>query len=195
MNILTTQTNNYENEFSWVQIGELSDENDKIFWRLANEMMGLDEHLTPKFSMFKGISVPIIPGTKNTFEDFKSLVDLFQPQDVQKDGYMTEDEFFIKIGFFKIVDNPEFGKIPEPEFEDYDDTKKYQKACQKYRDSLIRRIQVVDSTKITKPIEEYLEERGYSGCYDKEEGKIFYNKRLYEGHMRFKNKEQAKKHL
>ena len=89
--------------------------------------------------------------------------------------------------------------MPDPfiiqKYEDYNDVKKYQEACKKYNDSLIRRITVVDRTKITKPIEEYLEENDYSGCYDKEEGKIFYNQRLYEGHMRFKNKEQPKKHL
>ena len=195
MNILTTQTNNYENEFSWIQLGELSEENEKIFWKLVNEMMDLDERTASKFTTYRGISVPIVPGTRGTFDDFKLLVDHFKPQDVQKDGYMTEDEFFIKMGFSMVIDNPEYGKVPEPEYEDYNDVKKYQEACKKYNDSLIRRITVVDRTKITKPIEEYLEERGYSGCYDKEEGKIFYNKRLYEGHMRFKNKEQAKKHL
>lgn len=196
-NILTTQTNNYEDSFSWISIGELSEENSEIFWRLVNEMLVLDEKMAPKFTTYKGISVPIVPGTKDPFEEFKPLIDLLKPQDVQKDGYMTVDEFFLNCtDCWIVINNPNYGKVQEPQFEDYDNIKDYYKACQEYDEiSAKRRIKIVDRTKIIKPIEEYLEEAGYSGCYDKEEGKIFYNQRLYDGHMRYKSNQEPKKHL
>lgn len=193
-NILTTQTNNYENDYSWISIGELSEENNEIFWNLANEMANKDERIEPKFTIYKGLSVPIIPGSKDTFDDFKPLVDMLRPQDVQKDGYMTKEEFFINYtDCWKVIDNPEYEKISEPEYEDYTSILEYQKACEAYIDSISKRkIKVIDESKVTKPIEEYLNEAGYSECYDEEEGKIFYNRRLYEGHMRYKEHNKIK---
>lgn len=197
MNILTTHTNDYDNDFSWVAIGELSYENQKIFWEYVNKTMSLDEKSFPKASNNRSFSVPIKPGTKDTFDDFKPLVDMLKYQDVQKDGYMTIDEFYLNCtDCWDIIDNPEYNPLPEPNYEDYSDPIEYGRAYDRYAESMnVRsRIRVVDKSKITKPLEEYLEETGYSGCYDEEEGKIFYNRRLYEGHMRYKNGE-PKKHL
>lgn len=194
MNIITTHTNNYDNDFSWVAIGELSEENKKVFWERANKDSILDERLYPKFTLFSAFSIPVKPGTKDTFDDFKSLVDLLKPQDVQKDGYMSIEEFYINCtDCWKIIDNPCYGTILEPQYENYSDIHEYQKAYEIYNSSLTRRIKVIDESKITRPLEEYLEEAGYSGCYDALEGKIFYTRRLYEGHMRYKNNEE--KHL
>lgn len=196
MNIITTHTNNYENDFSWVAIGMLSEENEKIFWENVNKYGVLDERKEPKLTAFRAFSVPIMPGTKDTFDDFKPLIDLLKPQDVQKDGYMTIDEFYINCtDCWKIIDNPDYDPLPEPKYEDYISPQEYSKAYDRYAESMNirRRIKVVDKEKITKPLEEYLEETGYSGCYDEDEGKIFYTRRLYEGHMRYKNREE--KHL
>ena len=197
-NILTTQTNNYENDYSWIQIGKLSEENRKIFYGYANAMSTKEETKEPKVSVVRGFSVPVIPGTRDTFEDFKPLVDLLKPQDVQKDGYITIEEFYINYtDCWDLIDNPEYHPLPEPNYEDYSDPIEFGKAYDMYAESMNvrRRIKVVDEGKITKPIEEYLDEAGFTGCYDEEEGKIFNNKRLYEGHMRYKNMEEPKKHL
>ena len=200
-NIVTKQTNNYENDYSWVQIGKLSEENDEIFFSCVNDrdMAFRDEEKEPKISSARGFSVPIkpTPGV-DTFEAFKPLVDLLKPQDVQKDGYMTIEEFYIYCtDCWQIVDNPEYNPLPAPRYEDYSNPVEYGEAYDKYAESVNvkRRIKVVDESKIVKPLEEYLEETGYSGCYDEEEGKIFHTRRLYEGHMRYKNMEEPKKHL
>ena len=188
MNILTTHTNNYENDFSWVALGELSEENHEIFWSLANKMGTLDERKEPKFSNNQAISVPVVPGSKDTFEDFKPLVDLLKFQDVQKDGYMTIEEFLINYtDCYSIIDNPDYENLKEPFFEDFNDIKEYKKAVDEYfKRTSLKRIKVVDQSKMTKTIEEYLEEAGLLDFYDKEENKVFYNKRLYDGHMRYK---------
>ena len=51
------------------------------------------------------------------------------------------------------------------------------------------KVRVYDETKATKSLEGYLEDAGLLDCYDAEEKKIFFNRRLYEGHMRYKNGE------
>ncbi len=184
-NILTTQTNNYDNDFSWISLGELSEENNRIFWDIANTVDG-DELEVPKFTTYKAISIPILPGTKDTFEDFKPLVDLLKYQDVQKDGYMTIEEFYINYtDCYKIIDNPH--NIKEPQYEDYDSISLYSKAYEEYLKLSTSKIKVVDEEKIIKPLEEYLKDYNLLEYYDNEDGKIFYNKRLYDGHMKYKN--------
>lgn len=188
-NILTTQTNNYEDSFSWIGIGKLSDENHKIFLDYVNKTKDNIEINSVKFTDYNAITVPVIPG-KDTFEYFKPLIDLFKIQDVQKDGYMTIEEFYLYCtDCWKVIDNTEKIDIPEPQLEDYDSIEEFKLANERYMQLIARprRIKVLDKEKITKPFEEYLDEAGYSGCFDEEEGKIFYNLRLYEGHMNYKN--------
>ena len=190
-NILTKQTNNYENDFSFIQLGELSEENEKLFWEFVNEYSGLDEKTDKMFTLYKGISIPITPGSEDTFEIFKPLVDLLKYQDVQKDGYMTIDEFYINYtDCYRTIDNPNYNEGPE--VEDYPNIEEYIKAYNEYIKTTesLPIIKVVDESKITKSLEEYLEENGLLDCYDEEEGKIFYNRRLYEGHMKYKRSMQ-----
>ena len=189
-NILTKQTNNYYDDFSWVEIGDLSAENHDIFWGLANKNKGKDEKKEPLFTIYGAITVPIVPGTMDPYESFKELIDLLKFQDVQKDGYMTIDEFYIECtDCYKYVENPNASTLEVPKPEEYEDMRDYSNAYDEWVDSVItsRQIKVVDESKIDRPLEEYLKQAGLEGCYDEEEGKIFYNRRLYEGHMRYKN--------
>lgn len=185
-NILTTLTNDYENDFSGVKVGKLSEENEEIFRKMVLETQKLDRTIFPTFTSDRVITVPIVPGKEDTFEAFKPLVDLLKDQDVQKDGYMTVDEFYISCGCYDIINNPN-RNIEEPKYEDFPNIHEYKVAVEKYLEiTRLPRIKVVDESKITKPLEEYLAEKDLLDCYDNEEGKIFYNRRLYEGHMRFK---------
>lgn len=191
MNIVTEQTNDYENEDSWIAIGMLSKENEMIY----KDLVQLSNKLDPANSFIlknygRGFRIPVTPGTENTFEKFRELFDYFKPQDVQRDGYMTIDEFYVKYtDCWKKVPNPHLDDAPHPNsFKG--DIQAYIGAINDYQRKkypTTNMIRVYDSTKATKPLEKYLEEKGLLDCYDKEEGKIFYHKRLYEGHMKYKN--------
>ena len=193
-NILTTQTNNYDNEESWIAFGELSDENLEIVMREINTSVSYGGIPRFAFNHGKAIEIPTKPGTKDTFEDFKYLIDKLEDQDVQKDGYMTIDEFYIDcMGFYKLTNNPFYHPLIEPKRKDYSTEEMYRKALNFYLNEpvLLRKIKVVDESKIARPLEEYLKEKGL--YYDSDEKKIFYNKRLYDGHMRYKQKHKSKK--
>ena len=197
MNILTTQTNDYDNKNSWIAIGNLSPENTKIFYDFANRrrIIPEEEGFIGLLGYGNGFSVPIKPGDKDPFDEFKKLFDFFHYQDVQKDGYMTVDEFYIKFtDCYRWVDNPE-RNVPMPRKKDYEDERDYYRAYGKYLDAqgLVAKIKVFDITKCVKDLRDYLEEAGLADCYDEEEGKIFYCRRLYEGHMRYKEMMQKGK--
>ncbi len=191
MNILTTQTNNYDNKFSWIAIGDLDEENNRAFWAYANKHRTAGDDV-PKVGIVyggKGFSVPVIPGTRDIFEDFKPLFEILKMQDVQKDGYMTIEEFYIKCtDCKKRIMNPDYHPLPHPNIDDYEDPHAYSEAFDRYAESLnvLRTIEVFDPDKCVKDLSEYLADVGLADCYDEEEGKIFLNRRLYEGHMRYK---------
>ena len=198
MNILTTQTNDYDNENSWIAIGNLSEENLKIFYDFANNRRKIPEEMgrIGLLGYGNGFEVPVKPGTRDTFEDFKPLFAMFKRQDVQKDGYMTVEEFYIKFtDCHKWVDNPEYHPLPEPRRSDYAEARDYYRAMSDHLESLatIRKVQAFDPTKCVKDLKEYLADAKLLDCYDEEEGKIFYNRRLYEGHMRYKEMMQKER--
>ena len=190
MNILTTQTNDYENVDSWIALGMLSKENNKILAKMEdNPNLRNDNNPGVLKNYGRGIRIPLKPGTKDTFEDFLPLMNLFQMQDVQRDGYMTIDEFAVNYtDCYTFVDIPYLAL--EPNFRDFENPMDYVDALidfdrMKYPKS--QHMPIFDESKATKSIEEYIEEAGFGDCYDAEEQKIFLNRRLYEGHMRYKN--------
>lgn len=99
-NIFTKMCNNYDNDNSWITLGDLSEENDKIFKKLSlsNEYVG-------KTWLGRGFMIPYsYKESKLVFEEFAKLINNFVMQDVQKEGYLTEEEFLIfYTDCFKIV--------------------------------------------------------------------------------------------
>lgn len=90
-NIFTKMCNNYDNDNSWITLGDLSLENQEIFNNLSktNSCVG-------KTWLGIGITVPYSYKEKDkVYEAFKTIIDEFVIQDVQKEGYMTEEEFLI----------------------------------------------------------------------------------------------------
>lgn len=189
MNILTRQTNDYENDDSWISLGMLSKENEEIFSRLRNDPNYLDQHNAGVLLEYGyGFRVPVKPGTKDPLDEFLPLFSELKMQDVQRDGYMTLDEFYAKYTpCFKVIDNPYLAL--EPNIDNCSSVDEYREKLNDYKRMRYPdtpTIRVFDETKATKSLQEYLADVGLAGCYDPLEGKIFLNRRLYEGHMRYK---------
>lgn len=191
MNILTTQTNDYENNDSFIAIGMLSKENAEVFNEMLNDMEYRKPGCPGMLMQYgNGFIVPVKPGTKDPFEDFLPLFNKLQMQDVQRDGYLTIDEFYSRYtDCWKLIRNPYLGLEPSP----YDYKDNIQEFIRVHGEFLRKKyprtpwIGVYDETKATKSLEEYLADAGLLDCYDAEEQKIFLNRRLYEGHMLYKN--------
>ena len=189
LNILTKMTNDYDNVYSWISFGVLSEENYQVLMRIE-EMSTRNDYSKPGVlsGYGTGIRIPVKPGTKDTFDDFMELLKMFKPQDVQRDGYWTIDQFHSRFtGCVKIVDNPH---------KQYDNIEDYFAACRefdrKYGNNESLKIPVYDETQATKTLEEYLEEFGYAELYDPEEGRIYKNKRLFDSHMKYKEEFKRK---
>ena len=188
-NILTTQTNNYENDLSFINIGDLSPENERRFWHYYNTGQASNGYEMGVVYGGKGVQVPIKPGLMDTYEAFKPLIDRLDFQDVQKDGYMTIDDFFLKYtDCWRVVINPNYEPVLPPKASDYSNRLDYYKAYEEYveKENVSRKIRVFDENKVTKPLREYLKDFDLLDFYDEEEGKIFYNERLFKGHLRYK---------
>lgn len=184
-NIFTKMCNNYDNVDSWITISLFSEENKNLFDELALK----DKRFGRTWGGI-GFRIPVKPSKENdTYESFKELIDLFPMQDVQKDGYMTVEEFLEYYeGCYKMIANPEYKPLIKPRLQDYDDPILYSQAFSAYVESVSkpREIRVFDETKVVKSIDEYLAESKFANFYDAEEGKIFYNKMYYDAHMRYK---------
>ena len=132
-NIFTKMCNNYDNDNSWITLGDLSEENDKIFKKLSmtNDYVGktwLGRGFTIPYSYKEGVLV---------FEEFSKLVANFVMQDVQKEGYLTEEEFLVfYTDCFKLIEgNRVFDKqkmtkkieeyLKKSEFSDYYDQEEH----------------------------------------------------------------------
>lgn len=191
-NIFTMMCNNYDNVNSWITLNCLSEENKKIF----DEMAAIDERFGSTWGGF-GFRIPIKPKPgADTFEAFKELIDLFPMQDVQKDGYMTAEEFMtFYTDCFKMEINPEHKTIAKPKIEKYTDMARYSKDFTAYVDSVNvpTRIRVFDDSKMTKSVEEYIAESKFAGLYDSDEKKVYYNDMYYQAHLRYKEQMKAPK--
>ena len=196
-NVMTTQTNDYNNKESFISIGKLSEENMQIFNDYSNGRKKLPEGVQGRIGLGygHGFFVPVVPGDKDPFDEFFKLFSLFKPQDVQKDGYMTIEEFYINCtDCFEWVKNPNYKT--EPVRENYKSLDEYYAAFNKYLDSLVDGtpyIKVFAPDKCVKDFKEYLKDAGLADCYDEEEEKVFLNRRIYEGHMRYKKQYGSKK--
>ena len=197
LNILTTMTNDYDNDYSWISFGVLSEENYQVLKQIS-QMSEMSDYSKPGVldSYGIGIRIPLKPGSKDAFDDFMKLLKLFKVQDVQRDGYWTIDQFHSKFtGCVKIADNPH--RAFEPRFEDFDNPRDfllaYREFDRMYDAKESARIPVYDETKATKSLEEYLEDYGLLEFYIPEEGRIYKNRRLYEAHLRYKELNEGKK--
>lgn len=191
-NIFTIMCNNYDNNESWITIAGLDEHNQEIF----NEMAKKD----PRFGSTwggKGFRVPVVPGKgKDAYSAFKPLIEMFSMQDVQKEGYLTQEEFLTYYtDCFKMVHNPDYVDMKEPKAEDYVDLKDYLRAYDEFCEKAFqpREIRVFDESKMTKTFDEYLNESEFKGLYDPDNNRLYYNKFYYDAHMRYKSLQETPK--
>lgn len=191
-NIFTKMTNNYENDYSWITISNLSLENQELFdsLRLCDKRFGYTYG-------GMGFNVPVVPGPGNdTFEAFKEIIDNFQMQDVQKDGCMTTEEFMIYYtDCFKMEYTLEYQELVSRMMSPDGDVLVYNKEFEQFmnNNSIRRRIRVFDPSKMTKSLEEYIADSMFADYYDPENGMIYYNDMYYQAHMRYKGQQEKKK--
>ncbi len=191
-NIFTLMCNNYDNENSWITFSALDESNQKLFDELAKS--------NPCFGKTWGgigIKIPIkpMPGI-DVFSQFKPLIDMFTYQDVQKDGYMTKEDFLnFYCCCYKMVPNPEYVDIPEPVYESFPTKEEYIKAYVYYCDHHLipTKVRVFDETKMTKSFAEYLAESSFNEYYDVDNERIYYNDFYYQAHLKYKEKQDVHK--
>lgn len=191
-NIFTLMTNNYENEhgdcdFSWIALCQLSEENQAIF----DKMLAANDPRVGIFRTKQIIKIPIQPRKGvATFDSFKEIIDLFEPQDVQKEGYMTIEEFMIRYtDCYRTEINPEHLKAIKPKFSDFNgDASAYSRAYDEYvkYELMPSEIKTFDESLMTKSFQEYVDESRFAGLFDPDLNRVYLNKMYYDAHMRYK---------
>lgn len=197
-NILTKQTNDYDNTFSFVALGKLSQENEEIYMDMSNDEEGYNNRRNngTTNSYGKSIKVLVVPGTKDPFEDFLPIMKKFKPQDVQADGYISLDNFYAN----KESHCCKWIKNVYLEHEPTGHSEEELRASMAFRNKNYpnsENIIVYDETKAKMSHIEYLKKHGLDGLYDPDLGRIYYNKRLYDQHMEYKRShpEEMKKEI
>lgn len=184
-NIFTKMCNNYDNDYSWITINTFSHENQEIFEQLAGE----DKRFGLTWGGI-GFKIPLVPGKGNdTFEEFKELIEKFPMQDVQKDGCIDVETFMIYYtDCYSIAYNQEYLDIIRPYMSPDGDILVYNPELEQYLrvENIRRTIRVFDPSKMTKSLEEYIEDSQFAGLYDPDNGKIYYNEMYYVAHMKYK---------
>ena len=190
-NIFTVMCNNYDNEDSWITISTLDESNQKLFDELCESH---PENFGQTWGGV-GITVPIQPAKgRDAFAAFKPLIELFSYQDVQKDGYMSKEEFLnYYCGCYKMVPNPLYEDLPEPVYAEDGDKQEYIKQYAYYCDHHLipKTVRVFDETKMEKSFDEYLAESLFAGLYDADNGHVYYNDFYYQAHLKYKGKQQV----
>lgn len=191
-NIFTKMNNNYDNDYSWITINTFSPENQELFKSLSTN----DNRFGLTYGGI-GFKIPIVPGKGNdTFEAFKELIDLFPMQDVQKDGYMTTEEFMIYYtDCYRMDYTPEYKELTSRMMSPDGDVLLYSRDFEQYMsiNGIRRRIRVFDSSKMTKSLEQYIADSIFADYYDEEEQKIYYNEMYYQAHLKYKEQKKTLK--
>lgn len=186
-NIFTRMCNNYDNEDSWITLGELSDENDAIFKSLekTNPCVG---HTWGG----RGFTIPVKPGN-DAFSSFSKIISLFKTQDIQKDGCMDYETFMtFYTPCYKVIPNPKKVVCEKPNFKDFPDTVEgtilYSRAYDEYVDSALvpSTIRVFDKSKMQGSVEDYINQSQFATFYDSDLKKVYYSKFFYDAHNRYK---------
>lgn len=205
LNILARQDGDSRVPHTFITLGILSKENERIL-REFKENNKVTDETKPFVTADNTIKMPLGYNITDNTEDVNQILKLInelEPQDIQRDGYITIDQFHSKYtNLVKKARNEH--KFSEPRLEDYNlDT---EEGRRKYLDdeAEFKRehstnepeyIQVFDKDKATKTADEYLkdykplQDQPYTfyDCYDPENERIYLSRKLYENHMEYKN--------
>ncbi len=186
-NIFTFMCSNQEDgKNKYIVLSDLSQENEDIFKRL---MESDPDHYT--YSSYRD-AYSIHFESNNVSEiisEFTRLIGPFKIQDVLGEGYKSLEDFLAQnCGLGKYIPNPNYNLNAEmPKFEDFEDPTEFISKLNEYTNSLdlSKEILVFDETKLEKPIEEYLKEKGVLHLYDKERGLVYDNSYYMERHQKY----------
>lgn len=161
MNIFTKMCSNRdENGHSYIWTTILSEENQTIFDKLKKEypeFVGKQDSVCKIDFLTEDLSETEIKKL------FNKIISCFKPQDVQKDFYVTAEQFLIDCGCYREIKNPR-KEIGQPKL-----------------------LKVFDKKKVKKPIEEYLKEKGVT-TYDPETQRIYQSEFFLKRHLDFVEK-------
>lgn len=182
-NVYTFMVSDYLNEGEcWIEvvIDNLSDENKEILL----QMSGPDIR---KMAYHKGcMTFGINKVGKEGQERLLELAQEFKMQDVPyKEAYITLPEYLIQCGCYKEIENPDYVEMKAPWTLNLP-TEQLGKKIIEYDDWLAssqssKTIKVFDSTKVVKPLEEYLSETG--AIY--EDGRVYLSNYHYQKHQNY----------
>ena len=184
-NLFTFMCSNREDgENKYILLGELSAENEEIFKQLMEKYPSNYD-----WSEFRGTYAIRTYGTQEeTSKKLLDLVEPFQMQDVLE-GYQTIEDYLTEtFGIFKLEPNPDYTSgVKAPKMEDYEDFQEFLAAYDKYVEliSTPEYVKVFDKTKMTKSVEEYLQEAGEYHLYDQERGIVYRNEFYRDAHLRY----------
>lgn len=158
LNIFTTMCSNRDdNGHSYIWTSYLSAENQLIFDELKKEY---PEFVGKQNSVCK-IDFLTDNLSKTEIEElFNNIIRRFKPQDIQKDFYITKEQFLIDCGCYKEIANPN------------------------KEDGQPKTIKVFDESRVTKPIDEYLKEKKVI-TYDPETERIYKSEFFLKRHLDF----------
>ncbi len=191
-NIFTVMTNNYDNDFSWITISDLSPENQRIF----QEMSLVDNRFGLTWGGM-GFRIPIVPSKGNdTFLAFKEVINMLQVQDVQKDGCMSAETFMTYYtNCFKMEYTPEYKMLIQDRMSEDGDVLLYDREFEHYMNymNVRRRVRTFDPSLMVKPLEDYIASSRFAGLYDPDNGMVYYNEMYYNAHMEYKKQVKVPK--
>ena len=182
-NVYTFMVSDYLNEGEcWIEvvIDNLSDENKEILFQLSgSDIRRRDYH---RGCMIFGVNKVGKEGQERLLE----LAQKFQMQDVPYiEAYITLPEYLIQRGCYKEVENPDYVEMKAPwtlnlpvdqlgkKIIEYDDWLASSQSS--------KTIKVFDSTKVIKPLDEYLSEIG--AIY--EDGRVYLSDYHYQKHQNY----------
>ncbi len=187
MNIFTFMcSNRNDGGYSYIILEKLSDENQEIFNNLSKKYPKnfIFDHYRNAYRIDCFTEKMSEKGIAKKFDFF---IKDFKPQDVQDKFYITKEEFLISCGCFKEIPNPNYvenvGPMPTTlSLKDLDAW--FAKADQP------KTIKVFDESKVVKPIEQYLKEKGVK-TYDPETQRIYVSEFFLNRHLDYVAKTKA----
>lgn len=184
MNIFTFMCSNREDYgHSYILLEKLSDENQAIFDEIRKKHP--KNFIYSQYRKCFGIDFY----TENLSEQeiverFEKAINHFVPQDIQNTFYLTREQFLLDCGCYKEVPNPKYVENPGPMpmGTDLSTLDEWFEKC--HQPKLIKEF---DESKVIKPIEEYLKEKGVT-TYDPKTKRIYQSEFFLKRHLEFEKR-------
>lgn len=180
-NIFTFMCSNRDDgDNKYIMVSNLSEENEALFKLLMEKY--------PSYYTYDSIfrhaySINVNANPDKASELLKKLTTPFQLQDVQE-GFQTIEDFLIdRFGICRTIETT---KSPQPQMENFKDPLEYLDALDEWAISISSENEVVfDESKMTKSVEEYLQDAGVSDLYDADRKVVYTSKFYLDAHKKY----------